>query len=512
MSVIKQLLILHKSGTSIKSIARTLSISKNTVRSYLLKFCNGSYDIDQLIKLDDPILEGKFHAGNPAYSDERYQTLKDKLEYFVAELKKRGVTRKLLWEEYIQDIKNHYSYSQFCFHLDQHMRARKPVMVLDHEPGAELMIDYAGKKSEYIDHESGLLVPCEIFVGVMPGSGYCYVQVTHTQRIEDFIGAVASCLGYLGGVPKAIVSDNLKSAVTQSSRYEPKINQVFEDLANHYGCAIVPARALKPRDKASVEGMVKIVYSQIFARLRKRQFFSLSELNEAIIQQTLLLNQRRLTDKTYTREEKFVASEKPLLAPLPEQKFEIKHYAKYKVAQNNHIRLSEDGHYYSVPFQYIGRQVKVIYTSTAVRIYLSGKLIAGHFRDTRRSKYSTLADHLCSQHQHYLQRSPAYYTRQAQKNTPAMVLLFEKIFEQDKYPEQLYRTCDGILHRYKKLRTPALQEAFDQACLHALELGVYSYGFIDNYLKNNMQSVVTKENLDKPLPKHENIRGREFYQ
>ena len=258
--------------------------------------------------------------------------------------------------------------------------------------------------------------------------------------------------------------------------------------------------------------MVKIVYSQIFARLRKRQFFSLSDLNEAIKGQTLLLNQRRLTDKNYTREEKFVASEKPIMAPLPEQKFEIKHYAKYKVAQNNHIRLSEDGHYYSVPFQYIGRQVKVIYTSTAVRIYFNGNLIAGHFRDTRRSKYSTLVDHLCSHHQHYLQRSPDYYTRQAQKNTPTMVLLFEKIFLQDKYPEQLYRTCDGILHRYKKLRTPEHRQAFDQACLQALELGVYSYGFIDNYLKNNMQSVEEADGLDKPLPKHENIRGKEFYQ
>lgn len=510
MSTIKQLFSLHKDGHGIKFIARHLGISKNTVKGYLAKLSTLNFTVDELLKFDDPVLESCFHGGNPAYSDNRHDDLMQLMPYLVEELKKKGVTKHLLWEEYSQGKSVFYSYSQFCFHLLQYQKTLHPSMVIHHAAGDKLMIDFAGKKMSYIDRLTAEVVNCNLFIAVLPYSGYAFVEACPTQTISDFVHCTTQCLQTLGGVPQALVTDNLKSSVTKSDKYEPELNVTFSQLGNHYGFSVLPTRVYKPKDKAAVEGMVKIVYTHVMARLRHRQFFSLSEMNIAISEQVFLFNQRRMQLKGFTREEQFISSEKPILRPLPATIFEIQYVKTYKVAMNNHILLTPDKHYYSVPYRYIGKKVVVVFTRTIVRIFHAGSLLCMHIRKYDLGKYSTDADHLCSHHRAYIQRSPDYYKAKALGVDPVLHELFELIFNQpDKHPEQLYKTCDGLL-RLAKLHKSSGQ--FIKACSISIESGMINYGFIKRIIDNKMTEAAFAPQLDLPLPKHDNIRGRDYFQ
>jgi len=332
MSQIKQLLQLHEQGKSKKFIARSLGMSKNTVKVYLSKLALSTIDIQSLLTLDDPILEGKFHAGNPAYKDERFDHFKTKLGYFSKELTRVGVTRQLLWEEYLSDYPGGYGHTQFCYHLSQQLIARKPSMVLQHRAGEKLFIDFAGKKLSYVDIDTGEVVPCQVFVACLPYSDYSFVMVVRSQSIADFLYALGCCLEDFGGVPEVLVPDNLKAAIVKASSYEPDVNRAMEDFANHYKTTVIPARARKPKDKALVENQVKMIYNRIYAKLRKLTFFDLPSLNKAVKDKTKEHNQTRMQQKPYCREERFLADEKHLLHPLPEQPFEVKYYRELKVA------------------------------------------------------------------------------------------------------------------------------------------------------------------------------------
>lgn len=507
MSQIKQALLLHQQGNSIKAIARSLHISKNTVRSYLHKIALAGWKINNILALEDPVLEMMFHAGDPAYSEDRFQYLKDKLDYYAEQFTKPHVTKELLWKEYRQEQPDGYGHSQFHYHLLQHLRAKNPSMVLEHQPADKLFIDFAGKTISYIDSKTGEIIPCQLFVACLPYSGYSFILAVGSQSLENFLYALSECLLFLGGVPLALVPDNLKSAIIKASRYEPDVNRAMEDFANHYGTVVIPTRVRKPQDKALVENRVHLTYTHVYARLRNQQFFSLTDLNTALHEKNQLLNQTRMQQKPYSREEKFIADEKTLLKPLPQEPFLLKYYRVYKVAQNNHIYLAEDRHYYSVPFAYIGQKVKVLYTRSLVHIYCRGKVVAMHSRNLTQGTYTTVKEHLCSHHQHYLDRSPHYYLERARSVSNTLFELFTLLFKQDRHPEQLYRTCDGLLNIAKKTTV----HQFEKACALAIEYQNYSYKFILNIIQNNMCEHFISQS-PKTLPVHENIRGKQYYQ
>jgi transposase len=515
MSQIKQLLLLHQQGKGNKTIARLLGMSRATVKVYLQKLqlltssAKGTkpFSVAELVKLEDPVLEAKFHPGNPAYKDGRYETFSTNLGYYLKELKRTGVTKRLLWEEYRQQYPNGYGYSQFCYHLQQQQKASRPTMVLEHKPAEKLYMDFAGKKFSYIDKQTGGLVECQVFIACLPYSDYSFAIAVKGQSTEDFLYALSSCLQHLGGVPQALVPDNLKAAVVKASRYEPDINRAMEDFANHYGATVLPARAKKPQDKALVENQVKLVYNRVYARLRNMQFFDLPSLNQAITERIKAHNQTRMQQKPWCREEKFLAGEKKLLAPLPSEKFEMKSYNELLVAKNNHIYFSENKHYYSVPYRLIGTKVKVIYTRGMVYIFSKGKQVAVHIRSYHQGRYTTDKGHLCPQHQHYLARGPGYYLQQAEKKSKVLHQLISLIFTQNRHPEQLYKTCDGLFGLQRKTDP----DRFDKACQIAIDHQNYTYTFIRNVLENRMTDGQT-ELSDKPLPKHGNLRGKEHYQ
>jgi len=202
MSQIKQLLRLHKEGYKIKSISRELGISKNTVKDYLNKFSVSKYSLETLLEMEDPVLETIFHPGNPAYKDNRFDVFKDKLDYYEKELTRKGVTKRLLWDEYRMENPQGYGHSQFCYHLSQHILNKNPTLKLEHKPGEKLFVDFAGKKLSYIDKETGEIIDCEVFVACLPYSDYSFCVAVGSQKIEDFIYALKTCLKSIGGSPK----------------------------------------------------------------------------------------------------------------------------------------------------------------------------------------------------------------------------------------------------------------------------------------------------------------------
>ncbi|MBC8147847.1 MAG: IS21 family transposase [Bacteroidetes bacterium] len=509
MSKIKQILQMYKMGNGRKTIARKLGISKTTVKSYLDKLKTINFALDKLLEMDGPILEAKFHAGNPAYKDNsRYEYIKENLDYFIKELIKPGVTRKLLWEEYRSHYPYGYGYTQFCFHFKQQLIAKKPSMVLQHKPAEKLYVDFAGKKMSYVDINTGEIIQCPVFIACLPYSDNGFAVAVRSQSLEDFIYALRLCLEFLGGVPCLLIPDNLKSAITRANNYEPDINQALEDFANHYGTAVIPTRVAKPQDKALVEDHVKLFYTRVMAKLRNETFFSIESLNKAISEKMLDHSQTRMQQKPYCREEKFLADEKPLLKPLPEEPYEIKYYKEYKVAKNNHIYLTQDKHYYSVPYRWTGQRAKVIYTRSIVKIYIKGELAAVHQRDKLPGKYTTVKEHLCSYHQHYLDRSPDYYRTKAKEISENFYQVVDILFNGGRHPEQNYRSCDGLFSLYRKTNP----EIFDKACIIAIEYGSCSYRHMLKVIENlKKQPGLLNEVKHKPLPDHENIRGRDYY-
>lgn len=511
MSQIKQLLQLQAHKQSIRFIARSLSLSRNTVKNYLLKAAAFPVSIDDLLELSDPALEAMFHAGSPAYKEDkkRYDYFKARIDYYLLELRKPGVTRHLLWQEYISTQVEGFRYTQFCFHLKQQSKASNPSMILTHVAGEKLFVDFAGTKLSYVDMNTGDTIECQVFVACLPYSDYSFAMAVRSQCVEDFLYALSCCLQSFGGAPQMIVSDNLKSAVIKANRYEPELNRCMEDFANHYGCTVVPTRAIHPKDKALVENQVKLIYQRVYAKLRNITFTSFSALNEGISEKVLDHNQTRMQLKPYCREERFLSDERHLLAPLPLQTYEIKYYKEYKVAKNNHIQLSQDKHYYSVPYIYIGTQVKVIYTRTMVRIYAGGNQIAVHSRDKSMGRYTTDREHLCSAHNHYNDRSPAYYVNKAKRKSQIFGGFVELLFMQGKHPEQLYRSCDGLLVLCQKTELAD----FEKACQIAIDNQQLTYTFVKKVIENKMtkQTDADLSIQQKVLPAHENIRGKAYY-
>lgn len=504
MSQIKQLLQLYYRGEKIKKISRILDMSKNTVKAYQEKIDRHHLDINELLMLEDNELKAALHAGSPSFKDTRYDDLKSQLDYYLKELRRVGVTRKLLWEEYRARYPDGYSLSQFYYHLSQHAHSSKGSLPLEHTPGEALFIDFAGKKMNYTDRETGEIIEAAVFVACLPYSDYGFAMAVKSQQMSEFIRALKVCLKALGGVPAVWVPDNLKAAITKPDRYEPSITRAMEDCANHYGATVIPARVRHPQDKALVENQVKLVYQRVFATVRDRQFFSIHEINEVFVERMLKHNQTRMQQKPYCREERFLAKEKPLLLALPEQEFDIKYYCSLKVASNNHIYMGRDKHYYSVPYKYQGKKVEVVYTRNIVEIFADTERIAAHIRSKTQGKYSTDISHLRSTHQHYLKRSPQYYCKLAKD--PTLEKLFKLIFEQNKPPEQLYRTCDGLLSLKRKFEL----QHFKKACQVAIDNRVLSYTFVKNTLANKT-FLNQEEEQYKPFPQHNNIRGKGYY-
>lgn len=512
MSQIKQLLLLKKEGVSNRKAAEIVGINKETANNYVRKALADRLGIDGLLKLDDPVLEHRLKGGNPAYTDSRFEVFKELLPYLQEEMRRKHVTLKLLWEEYVEDHPDdHYSLTQFRFHYSQNTEAKKesPSTVLaDMRTGGEkLFLDFTGDTMGYIDLETGEMVQCQAFVATLPASDYGFLLFVPSQRTEDFVYAITQCLKHLGGVPRMLVPDNLKAAVVKTDRYEPSLNRVLEDMANHYGTVVVPARPVRPRDKSNVEGNVRLVYMRVFAELRNETFYSIDELNAAATDKMRKHNQKRMQKNPYTREERFLAIDRPNLRPLPATDFEIVSYTSLKVSTNCCIYLGRDQHYYSVPYQHISKKAHVAYTRSLVKIYVDGELVATHPRNHAKGKYTIVEEHLASNSSEYRGLSAGKYIERARKASRELAEVMTRIFYDSNMPaETHYRTCDGLLN-LQRSSDPAV---FRTACETALRHGRCNYRFIRSLVESKCAGVAQEGSLLSP-PEHDNIRGREQF-
>jgi transposase len=508
MNVIKQIIRLSQNGESKQGISVRLKVSRNTVKKYLLLIRTNGWNTDMLLLMEDKKLEDLF--ASPEKPDpERYDHLDELLPAYEKELMRTGVNRWVLWEEYKQKHPSGYSYSQFCYHLQQHFKYKKVTMHFEHLAGDKLFVDFTGKKLSIVDRQSGEIQEVEIFVATLGCSQLTYVEALPSQKKEHFINATQNAMHYLGGVPRVLVCDNLKSGVTKASNYEADLNEDYLAMANHYGTAVLPTRSARPRDKALVEKHVSFVYSRIFAPLRDRIFYSIEELNEAIRELLEKLNNASFQGRDYSRRDHFKAQEQQTLSPLPADRYEIKEYAYATVLKTSHVQLSKDKHYYSVPYRHIGDKVTLAYTQSTVSIYYKNERIAFHRRDFKKYGYTSVKEHLPSQHHFIAEWSPDKFIRWALSIDPVVESFIKKVLESKVYPEQAYRSCVGILSFDKKIG----RERLINACKRATHFNTYNYKIIERIVqsKHDLLPFDDELPLQQTLPQHENIRGASYY-
>lgn len=509
MFQIRRLIELRLQGVSKRNMARILAMSRNTVQQYLAQLEAHFPDLATLLDWDEAQLDRLLTA--PITPPLRHPELIALFPSYEQELARPGVTRQQLWLEYRQQYPNGVRYSQFNTLLRAWQRSQKVVMHLEHKAAEQLFIDFAGDKLELTDQTSGQKRGVDVFVAILPCSQLTYVQAVNSQRQEDFIEALQNCLSTIGGVPQAIVPDNLKSAVARADRYEPTINQSLQDFASHYQTVIFPARARKPRDKALVENAVRLIYQRVYAPLRNQTFYSLSSLNEAIGRLVDQHNCTPLQAKAYSRRQRFEQVEKDLLASLPTQPYQLRHYAQARVNQNGHVQLVADKHYYSVPYPLIGKVLKLIYSQQTVEVYHHYERVAVHQRQTTPGQYTTLRAHLHPRHQWLSQHSPLFFCEQASQIGSFTHQLVEQLLATHRYAPQAYRSCSGILSLVKKYGNHRLE----RACQRALHFQAINYRFVRTILERDMDRLELDAQpvvIPQPVSTHENIRGAKAYQ
>jgi len=382
-------------------------------------------------------------------------------------------------------------------------------MHIEHKAGDKLFVDYAGEKLQVVDPDTGEVTPMEVFVAILGCSQLTYVEAVASQKKEDFIGSCERALHYIGGVPCALVTDNLKSAVTQSSRYEPVLNETFADFGEHYSMAILPTRAYKPRDKALVEGAVKIIYTRIYAKLRNNSYHTLAELNAAIRSALEEHNGTPLKGRGYSRRQQFEEVERQALHVLPTLMYEIKNHTYVTVMKNGHVCLGIDKHYYSVPFRFIGKKVKLLYSGSVVEVFYHYERIAFHQRFKSQYTYTTLPEHLASTHRFVTEWTPERFLKWAADIDGQVREYISRVLERKQHVEQAYKSCLGILGMAKKYGN----ERLATACKRGIEYDMYSYKAICMILERGLDKESPQADLFTPqMPEHGNIRGKSYYQ
>lgn len=511
MSKLRQILRLYTQKKGTKFISKQTGIARNTVKKYISKFNELGCSIIEINSLDDFALNelfGKSTLKIPTET-ERYRKLKSLFPYIDKEMKKTGVTLEMMWYEYIILHPDGYRRSQFGNLYRQWLKRSNPTMHIQHKAGDKMYVDYAGSKLTIIEPDTGEVISLEVFVAILGASQLTYVQAIESQQKLDFITCCENALYYFGGVPQAIVPDNLKAAVIKSSKYEPTINEAFADFADHFQTSILPTRAYRPKDKALVEGAVKIVYTRIYAALRHNVYHDIDDLNQAIWEQLELHNNTNMKGREYSRRMQFNEIEKHALKPLPKLTYELKQQMIVTVPKNNYVCLTPDKHYYSVPYQFIGKRVKIIFSKSRVDVYFDYNLIASHQRTKSPYNHTTVEDHLASTHKFVNDWNPDRFTKWAETIGQETKLLIINVLKKKQHPEQAYKSCIGILSMAKKVGNDRL----NNACKRALTFNTYSYMAVQNILTKGLDKI--EETIQDDLftmPKHENIRGENYYE
>lgn len=503
MRTIREILrLFFEHNLSQRAIARACAVSPTTVGDYLERVRQSGRDWATLSALDDGSLKTLL---SPEEHPVSRKPLPD-FETLRLEMKKKGVTLQLLWEEYRAVHPDGYGRTQFCELYRRLGGTLDPVMRFDHKAGEKLFVDFSGDRPSYVDRETGEIVEPELFVAVLGASSRIYAVAVASQQLPDWTRAHIGAFEYFSGVPLCVVPDQLKSGVKTACKYDPEINPVYAELCAHYGVAVIPSRPAEPRDKAKVENGVLIAQRRILAALRHRTFFSLSELNAAIAVELEKLNSRPMQGVGKSRNQLFEELDKPALKALPAQRFELREWKKAKVHIDYHVAVQ--GAWYSVPYTLIGKGVQVCLTATAVAILFEGKRVASHARTSRKNVYVTVDAHRPHSHQKHLEWTPERMRRWGQSIGAQTGAMIEAIIEQADHPDHAYRKCLGLLRLAKSRGNDRLE----LACARALKLQAVGYRSVKNLLDKGLEAAELPEPEPGTLPlNHDNVRGSDYY-
>ena len=511
MSKVRNIIRLYTEGVSKQSIGERTGLPRNSVKKYIRLFMASGNSLEELEHLSDTELEQMFLDMVPRHhieDDPRYRAVEAFYPSMEKALKNRGNTKEKLWQQYIIQQPDGYRFSQFKHYYLLWKKVRNPVMHIEHKAGEKMYVDYAGEKLQVLDPELLDVIEVEVFVAILGASQLTYVEASYSQQKEDFINSCENALHYFGGVPNAIVTDNLKSAVIKSNRYEPTLNEAFRDFVSHYSMAALPAAPYKPKHKALVEGAVKIIYRSIYSVLKGKVYSTIELLNAAIRDALEAHNNRPLTGRPFSRRQLFEDTERHMLNQLPEKKYELKRRYIASVMKNNYVCLAEDKHYYSVPYHFIGKKVTLLYSQSEVEIYYRYERIAAHKRNRHLFGHTTVNDHLATQHRFMSDWNPDKFIERAAEVGPQTKEYIIQLLNTRQHPEQTYRSCQGVL----SFSARAGKERLNNACQRALQYGDYSYQTIRAILEKGLDQNVDDEQTNDPLmPPHGNIRGKNYY-
>jgi len=494
-----------ESQLSPRQIAAICKVGKGTVQRYLERLKSAELSWPLPADLDDVALERRLFPPPPVASSQ-HRPLPD-FAVIHKELKgRKNVTLQLLWEEYKQSYPEGYAYSWYCESY-RHWHHRLDVVLRhEHRAGEKTFVDYAGQTVPVIDPKTGEVRQAQVFVAVLGASNYTYAEATWTQNLWDWINSHVRAFEFFEGTSSLVIPDNLKSGVNKPCYYEPELNRTYGDLAIHYGVGILPARPYRPRDKAKAEVGVQIVQRWVLAALRQRQFFSLAELNEAILELVHKLNERPFRKLAGSRAELYQSIDRPALQSLPLQPFVYAEWKKARVNLDYHIELG--GHYYSTPYQLVGKEVEARSTQATVEIFYQGKRVASHVRSSQAHVASTNAEHRPKSHQQYLEWTPTRIIEWAGKVGPCTARLVENILTSKPHPEMGYRSALGVIRLERKYGA----ERLEAACTRAVRLKLYRFQSVKSMLQSGLDRQPLPELLLMPSPvTHENLRGPGYY-
>ncbi|HEX6622439.1 MAG TPA: IS21 family transposase [Pyrinomonadaceae bacterium] len=491
------------SGLSQRQVARSLSLSKTTVRKYLdlageaglgWPLPDGMGDAALVRALFPGSVAGSLHFTPPDFAS------------IHQELKRKGVTLQLLWEEYAaRNPETAYQYSWFCELYGEWKQRLRVSMRQTHRAGEKIFVDYAGQTVTVTDPQTGETREAQVFVAVLGASNYTFAEATWTQQLPDWISSHVRAFEFFGGVPELVIPDNLRSGVSRACRYEPDLNPTYAEMAAHYGVAVMPARPYKPRDKAKVEVGVQIVERWILARLRHQTFFSLAELNKIIRALVGGLNHRPFKKLPGTRHTQFELLDRPALRPLPRERFEYAEWKKARVNIDYHVEV--EGHYYSVPYSLARREVEVRITASTVELFHGGQRVASHMRCHLRGSHTTVVEHMPKAHRAHLEWTPGRFLTWAAEVGPNTRDLVRHLLFRKPHPEQGYRSCLGLLSLSRRYGA----ERLERACERALLLGARTRRSVDSILRQGVDRLPMVAEEPRELPAHENVRGPAYY-
>lgn len=490
-------------GLSERQIAASLGLGKGSVGGYVRRAQQAGLVWPLPDGLDDDGLELLLFPAPPSVPDpDRPVPDWAKMDQ---ELRRPGVTRMLLWEEYRAAHPDGFAYTWFCTHFEAWKGRVRPTMRQTHVGGEKVFVDFAGDTIDVTDPGTGEVHAMKVFVAAMGASNFTYAEAVATEGLEDWILAHVRMFTFLRGAPKAVVPDNLKSAVFKADRFDPGLNRSYAEMAAHYGTAILPARPYKPRDKAKVEVAVQVAQRWVLARLRNRRFFSLADLNAAIRRLVDELNMRVMRGYGASRADLFATIDRPHLQPLPPHPYEFARWKRARVAPDYHVEV--DSSWYSVPFRLIREEVDVRVCGAIVEIFHKGQRVASHPRCPGRRSHVTLPDHMPSAHRRHADWTPARVLAQAMKLGPSVTAFCEMIMADRPHPEQGFRTCLGILALARSYDANRL----DAACQRGLTIRARSVTSIKSILQSGLDRAFLDDPVEGSPLQHANIRGQGYY-